>query len=312
MLTFILAFINLSFAEAPPDWSLKSFSEDHSMYFIVGRGSGANEAEAYESARNDAIQSAIREIFGFSTSIYMRSAETNLGADYMTFKSDRSKSVRLKNFKEANSHSTDNDGQYSVWVQFTYVKSDALNELERLSKIPDNEDIPISLIQVHGAQRKFALKAQGSYRKSDLPTIEQQYQEFKAYKNSITLSVMGIEYQRQLLNFCKIKLGASSGSLVDKEPHESKTRYGNTYSYDMSLGINLQYEILFLSLFGGPTKAKSESKIYTHYGYEVGFQIPLAGNYGITTSYLQKFAVDRGPLKNAYDGIFNLGLLISW
>lgn len=311
LLGLVLALINISFAEAP-EWGLQSFSEDPLGYIVVGRGSGHSEADAFEAARNDAIQTTIREIFGFSTSIYKRATESNLSADFMSFKSDKSKAVRLKNFKETKAHSTDNEGQYSVWVQFTYAKSDALIELERLSNVPDNEDIPISLIQIQGVQRKLNLKAQGSYKKSDLPSVEQLFREFKACNNSFTLSAMGIEYQRQLFESVGIKFGVSPGSLVDKEPHESKTRYGNEYSYDLNLGINFRYELLFLSLFGGPTKAKSESKIYTHYGYEVGFQIPLAGNYGMTTSYLQKFAVDRGPLKNAYDGIFNLGLLISW
>ena len=315
----LLLFLFCSYSMADsPEWAAQSSSEDNSFHYFVGRGQGPTESEAFNEARSDAAQTAIRELFGFSTRIYSKASETNESASYQSNRAELSKSVKFQNFKEYKSQSSKSDGVYQVWVQYRYSKADARMEHERLARIPDDTEVPIGMVQVQTNEGTVKLPAKGSYKKSDLPPLEQMYQDFKGYKNSVTLSFMGLEYQRQLHEQFGIKIGVSPGTLIDKQPPSSDTRYGNDFSYDLSLGVCLRSEELgyplfaFLSLYGGPTKVKSESKTYTHYGYEAGFQFVLGGDYGLTTSYLQKFGVDKEPLLNAYDGIFNFGLVFNW
>lgn len=301
-----------------PSWAGRSSFEDNESHYFVGRGQGPTEAQAFAEARNDAIETAIRELFGFSTRIYNRASETTQATSYQSTKAELSKSVQFQNLKEHKSQSSKSDGVYQVWVQYRYSKADARIEYERLAKVPDNVEVPIGMVQMQTSEGLVSLPAKGTYKKSDLPPLEQMYLDFKGYKNSVTLSLMGLEYQRQLHEQFGIKVGLSPGSLIDKHPPSSDSRYGNSFSYDLDLGICLRTEELgnplfaFLSLFGGPTKFRSESKFYSHYGYELGAQFVLGSRYGITTSYLQKFGSSKGPYLNAYDGIFNFGLVFNW
>jgi len=120
-------------AWAKPYWVGARPQAGHEYKFYVGRGTSVfGEAEAFENARKDAQESAIRENFGVETHIAQDDYSTLSEQEFLQRRSERSKLVQLHDFELVDQYIAESNN-IEVWLLFRYKISSIAAEKKRLA-----------------------------------------------------------------------------------------------------------------------------------------------------------------------------------
>lgn len=284
--TTIIVFLICSYALAEvPDWINKTVTVTSTDYLIVGRGSSDNLQVAQDQARKDAVQTAIKEIYGFKTQISTVSYETTTNSEIVNAVADKSQSIQLNDFNELDFYTAQTNDTVNVYVRYKYSKAAIKDEFQRLSTVKD-KDQTVELISIEALKNKAQYKIENNNAKLS----EVRYSNYYKIINPVSLSVGSSALSKPFedgksliglhLDLEKRISFVAVGLEFDQYSESSKDDGSKEKIKANNAGINLKYyfnpnslENYYISASAGQMTAKlTHSDIkQNYYGLSVGW-----------------------------------------
>ena len=128
-----------------PGWVDRPPRPDRQYRYYVGRAAEeASEPRAYKDATRDAMESAIRENFGVTTSIDETDFESTGYSALDKRMNESSSQVKLEEFEQIDSHLTRSEKEVSVYLLFRYSAAAIAKEKARLASGAEITSQPLS------------------------------------------------------------------------------------------------------------------------------------------------------------------------
>ena len=239
-----------------PTWVRSYPKEDAASYYFIGRSEPQDsESKAYESARNAAINYAIRELFGVKTKLELRAIETVDDSKVYNRSTEVSQEISFKNFKELKSHVRQEQSKTIAYVLYSYDKSEFKKEERRLEAAPD-KNAPVTLISIDEFESSNARQAFKVDTEDNDALLLREFKQFK----SKSIGLMGV-----------------TGSYLT----ETFNGGGNLFGYGVQIELlfnKLDYAAYAMRLKAEAIKGASSDdteKEWTANGYSIGLMAPL-------------------------------------
>lgn len=161
MFLLLLATIWTAQAATLPEWVDRPPRPDLKYRYYVGRATGeTSERQAFHVATQDAVENAIRENFGVTTSINSTDLETShyVALDKRT--DETSPRVRLEDFEQIDSHLVREEGGINVYLLFRYSLTAIAAEKQRLATGLDVPGAPLSEAGTVGTGTELVIQSE--------------------------------------------------------------------------------------------------------------------------------------------------------
>lgn len=284
-------FMTISFSSfakaAPPAWAAKTMHEDTRAFYCVGRGSAQALQEAQDNARRDAVETCIKEIFGYKTKIKTVSYENTQSSEVVKGTAEASRSIELKDFNEIDFYNENEGPNTNVFVRFKYSKDAVENEWKRQSEKTEKEE-SLDFISVESLKKQIEFQTEDK----NLKIKDLQYSNYfsqinswsfsfeggfhsSTYKNGSDYNSGSLGLQKRfstvgLLGFYEGFFPRSSNDNNPDKPGSSGAGMAVSYYY-----TNDVLENYYVSIEGGQisTELKSVDVKQQYYGLNVGWDM---------------------------------------